>query len=98
VQLIIDTAKMFKYAEKNTPHTCVTTLHRRHFEQALDQLKNESIVLEESLTNKIEKKINQWGAPLSFIINIGVLTNMSYSLLTGDSLFTSTSLKSHRAK
>lgn len=80
VQLIIDTAKMFSYAEGSTidPYIILT---KAHFQQALDQLQTESKVLQESFTNKLRKQLELWGIVFGIAANACVLTRASFELL-----------------
>ncbi len=71
VQLIIDSAKMFYYAEQPTIATELPiVLTSTHFKQALSQLQSESQALQENVTEKVYEKIKKWGAPLSVAVNI----------------------------
>jgi hypothetical protein len=74
VQLIIDTAKMFYYAQESDFFTILPILlTKTHFQQALDQLDAESQVLQEKLLDRVCKKLEPWGTILSAVANIGVL-------------------------
>lgn len=82
VQLIIDSAKMFYYAEQCTIKTeSPIVLTCTHFKRALDQLQAESQVLQESFAEKIYEKIKKWGIPLSAAVNILIFIKESKLLL-----------------
>lgn len=80
VQLIVDAAKMFYYAEKTCDYIFPIVLTRKHFEQALNQLRAESCVLQESASDIIYKKVQKWGLLLSVVVNVGTLANLSVDL------------------
>ena len=80
IQLIIDTAKMFYYAQKTISNDSLIVLTKEHFQQTLDQLKSESSVLKESFSDKFLKTIRPWNAVFSIANNIGSLIQMSYRL------------------
>jgi len=78
IQLIIDSAKMFYYSEQLTIKTELPIiLTRNHFQRALNQLQDESQVLQENVTEKIYEKIKKWGVPLSVAVNIFILIKES---------------------
>ena len=82
VQLIIDSAKMFYYSEQCTVITkSPIVLTRTHFQRALNQLQDESQVLQENVTKKIYEKIKKWGVPLSVAVNILIFIKESNFLL-----------------
>ena len=81
VQLIIDSAKMFYYAEEifdstNSP----IILTKQHFRQALNQLARESTELEESNTDKLYETLKKWVIIVSAIANVDTITNVSVGL------------------
>jgi len=76
VQLLIDTAKMCKYIEQ--PTAMPLLLERKHFEQALAQLKGEGLMLQESWTVRWLPKLKNAGVVLSLAVNVGVLTRMMH--------------------
>ena len=85
VQLIIDSAKMFYYAEQ--PVYAIEfpiVLTRAHFQQALNQLQAESLVLETGTTEKIYEKIKKCGVMLSAAVNIAILIRASTDFLGAD--------------
>ena len=83
VQLIIDTAKMFYYAEKARSHyTFPIALTRSHFQQALDQLQAESQVLQEKFSDKLCKKLQPWGVVFAIATNACSLVRASSGLYT----------------
>lgn len=82
VQLIIDSAKMFYYSEQFTVKTeFPIVLTRTHFQQALNQLKTESHVLETGAAEKLYEKIKKWGVPLAVAVNILIFIKESNFLL-----------------
>lgn len=76
VKLIIDTAKMFYYAnyyvDVEEIHDCELPiiLKKHHFQRALNQLRAESKVLEKSFIEKHLKQLEPWGAFFSMAANI----------------------------
>ena len=82
VQLIIDSAKMFYYGEQSTYITDFPIiLTHTHFQRALDQLQTEAHVLEDSLSDKLCKKLQPWGVVVGIAANICVLIKASSDLL-----------------
>ena len=83
VQLIIDSAKMFYYAEQST---CTTKfpiiLTRSHFQRALNQLQAESLVLETGTAKKFYDRIKKWGIPIAVAVNIFILIKESTMCFT----------------
>lgn len=77
VQLIIDTAKMFYYAENLGCQTSRIVLTRMHFEQAIKQLQAESCVLQESTSDALHAQLQKWGVVFSVAANIAVLARTS---------------------
>lgn len=88
LQLLIDTAKMIYYAEHptrqmlkdkggygnfiDTVDVNSVILTKKHFQQALDQLKAESLLTKESLfdSDKFTKKLQNWSTVLSMATSI----------------------------
>jgi len=81
VQLIIDTAKMFYYAENTSRQNMLPILlTRSHFQQALNQLQVESQVLQENFSDKFCKKLQPWGVVFAIAANICTLTRAPFDL------------------
>lgn len=83
LQLLVDTAKIIYYAEnlrdcesqyavRSAVFTGVVLLTRKHFQQALDQLKAESLLTKESLfdSDKFTKKLQNWSVVLSIASSV----------------------------
>lgn len=70
VQLIIDTAKMFKYSENDMPEEGCTILHRIHFEQALAQLNGETKDHSENFLNRVYPDLRKWSLLISVTVNV----------------------------
>jgi len=85
VQLIIDSAKIFYYAEQSV---CTTDspilLTCNHFQRALDQLQTEAHVLKDSFSDKLCKKLQPWGVVFGIAANICVLIKASTELLSNE--------------
>ena len=82
VKLIIDTAKMFKYAEKTTAATSFPIiLAKTHFQRALDQLRAESQILQETFSDRFCKTLQPWGVVFAIAANGCVLLKTSYDFL-----------------
>ena len=82
VQLIIDSAKMFNYAQQSIEAIQLPiVLTCANFQQALDQLQAESQVLQESILERFYQKINKWGVVLSAAANVVTLIKAANSLL-----------------
>ncbi len=80
IQLLLDGAKMFKYAEGSTIYADETVvLEKRHFDQAAAQLRTESLVLQEGWRTKIIPVLKNTALALSVVINIGVITKMAHN-------------------
>ena len=86
VKLIIDTAKMFYYAdyyidveEIDDPEFPIV-LKKRHFQRALKQLQAESKVLEKSFIEKCQKQLEPWGSLFCMAANIASLLRFSLDL------------------
>lgn len=82
VQLIIDSAKMFYYSKEciiKTEFPIILT--RTHFQQALNQLQDESQVLQESVMERMYEKIKKWGIPLSVALNVLIFIKESKQML-----------------
>jgi hypothetical protein len=78
VRLIIDTAKMFYYAEKTLEeNNFPIVLTKKHFKQALKQLQTESEMLQKNMTDTFYKQLQPWGLILSVIVNISLLLKTS---------------------
>ena len=87
VQLIIDSAKIFYYSEQSA---CTTDfpviLTCNHFQQALDQLRTEAHILEDSFSEKLCKKLQPWGVVFGIAVNICVLIKASTDLLSNETI------------
>lgn len=82
VRFLIDTAKMFYYAEKTIAEEHVPiVLTRKHFEQALKQLKGESSLLRETSLDVMHKYLRKWGIFFSVAANIATFIQVSKPLL-----------------
>lgn len=82
VRFLIDTAKMFYYAEKTIDEEHVPiVLTRKHFEQALKQLKSESAFLQETSLDAMHKYLRKWGIFFSVAANIATFIQVSKPLL-----------------
>jgi hypothetical protein len=88
VKLIIDTAKMFYYAdyyvdveEIDDPELPIV-LKKRHFQRALKQLQAESKVLEKSFIEKCQKQLEPWGSLFSMAANITSLMRFSLDVFS----------------
>jgi len=85
IQLIIDSAKMFYYAEQSYyTNDFPIILTRTHFQCALNQLQAESQILQEKTTNKIYEKIKKWGIPLAIALNVLVFIKETTFFLIAD--------------
>lgn len=74
IQLIIDTAKMFYYAEQTLyEYKFPIVLTKKHFQQALKQLKDESVILQETVSDIFNKRLRDWGVILSIAVNVTTL-------------------------
>ncbi|HRN77905.1 MAG TPA: ATP-binding protein [Candidatus Dependentiae bacterium] len=69
VQLLVDTAKMFKYAEIGFSYNYHVTLSRIHFDLALMQLRSETENFSESFADKIYPTVKKWGLFVSVALN-----------------------------
>lgn len=83
VQLLVDTAKMFKYAESGFLYRYHITLERTHFKQALEQLHSETKTYNESFSDKLYPIIKKWSLFVSVTINCIVLSKMIFKAATG---------------
>ena len=82
VQLIIDAAKMFNYAENiNNPSTSPLLLTRKHLQKALDQIESESTVLQKSIPDRFVTHLNKWSIVPSFVSNLISITYNSIWIL-----------------
>lgn len=79
IQLIIDTAKMYRYAAGGMGNQSRITLDRRHFEQAVKKLEQESHENKESLLERIYPRLEKWSLVISVTANI-----MSISRMVGE--------------
>jgi len=80
VKLIIDTAKIFYYAncyieDKDCDYPII--LKKAHFRKALQQLRDESKVLEKSFVERYRKQIEPWGVLFSLVASIASLIRIS---------------------
>jgi SpoVK/Ycf46/Vps4 family AAA+-type ATPase len=83
IRLLIDSAKMFYYAENpKRNRNSEIVLSKKHFQQALEQLNLESEILQENNQDKFFKQINNWGAVASLAINIIALASISKNALS----------------
>lgn len=89
IQLLIDTAKMFYYAENSIypfekeyayMNEYPIALTRSHFQHAIDQLQKESKVLEGSLIEQLRKKLDYWGLIFSSAANISFLMTTFFNI------------------
>jgi len=81
VRLIIDTAKMFYYAEIALQGDIFPiVLSKKHFQQALDQLKDESRLLQGSLLEQLCKKIESRGSIFSAAANLILILRILYEI------------------
>lgn len=82
VQLIIDSAKIFYYAEQsiNTVEFPIVLTYT-HFQQALDQLQTESQVLQKGIAKKLYGKIKKCSVILSAGVNMAILIKAATDLL-----------------
>ncbi len=81
IQLIIDTAKIFQYAQTKNIDNLSIPLHRVHFEQALRQLNAETIEHKESFIKRIYPTLKPYGLILSFAINLFTITHYCKNLV-----------------
>lgn len=85
IKLIIDSAKIFYYAEQSISTIKLPIiLTQSHFQQALDQLQTESQILEESIIDKFYKKTKKYGVILSAAVNTAILIRAAKDLLGSD--------------
>jgi len=81
VRLIVDTAKMFYYAEKSVfSNQFPIHLTKNHFQQALDQLQAESFVLQEKFLDRLCTKLEPWGPIFSAVSSISIVITTFLSL------------------
>lgn len=74
IQLLVDTAKMFKYAESDGPNRFFISLERRHFEQAFNQLNSETINGKKSIYETALPILKEVSFCLSLFLNATHLT------------------------
>lgn len=74
VQLLIDTAKMFKYAEDGSLQGYHVTLGRTHFEQAVQKLRGETEEYKEDFVDRTYPRAKKWALFISMAINSIVLS------------------------
>lgn len=77
VQLLVDTAKMFKYAEGKAACGTIILLEKRHFEQAFKQLNSETEDGEKSLYERALPNLKEISFCLSLCLN---MAHLSYYL------------------
>jgi SpoVK/Ycf46/Vps4 family AAA+-type ATPase len=80
IQLLIDTAKMFHYAQMQSANNQVIKLHRNHFEQALQQLNGETEEHKETFIERIYPTLKPYSLILSMTVNILTLSHMCKQL------------------
>ncbi len=81
IRSLIDSAKMFYYAEKTTSKVILPiVLTKTHFQQALTQLQTEAKVLEENFADKLCKQLQPWGVVFAIAANITTLIKSSHEL------------------
>lgn len=73
LNLLLDTAKMFKHAEKDF-RPGPLRLDRKHFENAVNQLLREDKMCEKQFIDKIYPELKKWGLLLSVSVNAYVLS------------------------
>lgn len=73
VQLLIDTAKMFRYAELKTKRNVLIRLQKRHFEQALQKLESEN---KTNIYKMIRPYIKKIGEDVHVIAQIGFIVSL----------------------
>jgi len=74
IQLLVDTAKMFKYAESTAHNRFFISLERRHFEQAFNQLNSETQNGKKSLYETALPVLKEVSFCLSLFLNATHLT------------------------
>jgi len=81
IRSLIDSAKIFYYAEQITSHPKLPIILRKiHFQQALNQLQTESQVLKENFSDQLCKKLQPWGVVFAIAANITTLIKASHEL------------------
>ena len=87
IRLLIDTAKMFFYQEnplydqdgENFP----MVLTKKHFQNALNQIKAESSLLAGNVSQQLLKKLEKWGLVFGIASNICIVSRTLYELYHG---------------
>lgn len=79
IQLLVDTAKMFKYSEGDTANGFPILLQRTHFEQAIKQLNSETEDGKKSLYDRALPTLKEIGFCLSLLLN---MTHLKHLLAT----------------
>jgi len=76
IQLLIDAAKMYRYACTTKVTGSRILLTRRHFQQALNKLTKESKVTQESLLDKVYPSLKKWSLVISVVANVMSIARM----------------------
>jgi SpoVK/Ycf46/Vps4 family AAA+-type ATPase len=77
IQLLLDGAKMFRYAQGDVIHEGeIMVLEKTHFDQAVAQLRTESLVLQEGWRTKVIPALKNAALALAVVVNAGAITKM----------------------
>lgn len=76
LQLLVDTAKMFKYSENDATRGITILLEKRHFEQAFKQLNSETEDGKKNLYERALPTLKEVGFCLSLLLNMTHLKHL----------------------
>lgn len=81
VQLVIDTAKIFYYADHTSETTSQIKLNRAHFEQAVEQLNKETKDVKETLLDRFYPSLKKYSLVVSLTLNMCMLSQLGHAFL-----------------